>query len=149
VLVLYAQGFSVVDYLVARSSKAAFLAFLGTGMQAGWDQALRQHYGINSIEALEIAWLQSLARTRQDSALVNRDRNANTTSTALMAATRQPSYNPIPGAVVSAPALGRPQPIVRAASPETPSMAAAGPPAIRLGQPRFENGQHAVPESNR
>lgn len=152
VLVLYAQGFSVVDYLVARSSKPAFLAFLATSMQAGWDNALRQHYGIANIEALESAWLQSLTRNRAEGALASMDRGSSpwTNSTALMAAPRQPGYTPIPGSQSSGGvALGRPQPIFRAASPEMAPTTGSGLPSVRLGIPRFDNGLQAVPDQIR
>ena len=152
VLVLYAQGFSVVDFLVARSSKPAFLAFLATSMQAGWDNALRQHYGIASIEALESAWLQSLSRNRAEGTLASTDRGSQTwgASTAMMAAPRQPAYGPIPGSQpTGGVALGRPQPIFRAASPEMAPASVSTKPAIRLGAPRFDNGLQAVPEQIR
>lgn len=152
VLVLYAQGFSVVDYLVSRSSKPAFLAFLATSMQSGWDNALRQHYGIASIEALESAWLQSLSRNRAEGTLASTDGSSQSrgTSTAMMAAPRQPEYNPVPGnQSTGGVALGRPQPIFRAASPEMAPTSVSTKPAIRLGAPRFDNGLHAVPEQIR
>lgn len=149
VLVLYAQGFSVVDFLVSRSSKPAFLAFLASAMQSGWDNALRQHYGFVSIEALETAWLQSLARNRSEGSLASFDRNSVPVSgggTARMAAPYQgiaTSASASPGQI----ALGRPQPIVMAASPDVPKT--MGAPAIRLGAPRFDNGLQAIPEPDR
>lgn len=152
VLVLYAQGFSVVDFLVARSSKPAFLSFLASSMQAGWDNALRQHYGIASIEALETAWLQSLLRNRPDGALASMERGNSPrgSSTALMAAPRQPAYSPIPvNQTAGTVALGRPQPIFRAASPDMAPATNLGSPSIRLGAPRFDNGLQAVPDQNR
>lgn len=152
VLVLYAQGFSVVDYLVSRSSKPAFLAFLATSMQAGWDNALRQHYGIANIEALEFAWLQSMSRNRAEGTLASAERGSQNwgTSTAMMAAPRQPEYNPIPGGQpTGGVALGRPQPIFRTASPEMAPASVSTNPTIRLGAPRFDNGLQAVPEQIR
>lgn len=152
VLVLYAQGFSVVDFLVAKSGKPGFLGFLATSMQSGWDHALRQHYGIASIEALESAWLQSLARPHHDGSLASMERGGQNwgTTTAMMAAPRQAGLVPYQANPTSAGvALGRPQPIFRAASPEmAPSMGIA-PPGVRLGAPRFENGLVAVPDQPR
>ena len=57
VMTLYAQGYSIVRFLVEKSSKPAFLNFLADGSRYGWDQALRNHYRFDRIEALEEAWL--------------------------------------------------------------------------------------------
>jgi hypothetical protein len=66
VMVLYAQGYSVTAFLVARSSRPAFLNFVAAGMTQGWDQAIRAHYRFNSVEELEQAWIRSLYTTPQD-----------------------------------------------------------------------------------
>jgi hypothetical protein len=60
VMTLYAQGYSVVRFLVEQSSKPAFLNFLNEGMRLGWDAALQRHYGYQRVEDLEAAWLQWL-----------------------------------------------------------------------------------------
>jgi hypothetical protein len=39
VMVLYAQGYSVTDFLVGRSSRPKFLNFVADGLRAGWDRA--------------------------------------------------------------------------------------------------------------
>ncbi len=60
VITLYAEGYSVVRFLVDSSSKQAFLEFLADGIQPqlGWDRALQKHYGLKNIEQLEQAWLK-------------------------------------------------------------------------------------------
>ncbi len=65
VMVLYAQGFSVTEFLVSKSSRPAFLNFLADGMRAGWDQAAQAHYGYRSVDELEQAWLQHLRDTKE------------------------------------------------------------------------------------
>jgi hypothetical protein len=65
VMVLYAEGFSVSDFLVSKSNRPAFLAFVAAGMTQGWDQAARSHYRYQSVEALEQDWLNHLRSTRQ------------------------------------------------------------------------------------
>src|SRR5882724_5448866 len=65
VMVLYAQGFSVTDFLVGKSSRPAFLNFVADGMSKGWDMAARTHYGYQNVEELEQAWLQHLRDTKQ------------------------------------------------------------------------------------
>ena len=57
VMCLYAQGFSVANYLVALEGRKVFLEFVATGQQKGWDHALAQHYGIRSVAALEKQWI--------------------------------------------------------------------------------------------
>jgi hypothetical protein len=64
VMCLYAQGFSVCDYLVKRSNRQHFLNFVGHGMQHGWDAASKSYFGHNSVEELEQAWLQYLRDTK-------------------------------------------------------------------------------------
>lgn len=65
VMCLYAQGFSMSEFLVSRSDRRTFLAFVGHGMQAGWDNAIRSYYGHNSVEEMEQAWLKYLRETRK------------------------------------------------------------------------------------
>jgi hypothetical protein len=72
VLVLYAQGFSVTQFLVELSNRQTFLNFVGHGMQYGWDKAAQTYYRFNSVEELEKAWIDSLCRPRrQDVAAAN------------------------------------------------------------------------------
>ncbi|HZY88038.1 MAG TPA: hypothetical protein VFE78_24600 [Gemmataceae bacterium] len=65
VMVLYAEGYSVTNFLVGSSSRPAFLAFLAQGMRGDWDGAVRTHYRYNSVEELEQAWLQHLRNARR------------------------------------------------------------------------------------
>jgi hypothetical protein len=65
VMVLYAEGYSVCNFLVSSSSRSVFLAFIGQGMGGDWDGAVRQHYHYNSVEELEQAWLQFLRTGHQ------------------------------------------------------------------------------------
>jgi hypothetical protein len=65
VMCLYAEGFSMSDYLVKRSDYKTFLHFVGHGMQHGWDSAVQSFYGHRSVEELEEAWLKHLRETRR------------------------------------------------------------------------------------
>lgn len=65
VMCLYAQGYSMADYLVKRSNKQHFLNFVGHGMQYGWDQASKSYFGHQNVEELEQAWLQNLRETKK------------------------------------------------------------------------------------
>jgi hypothetical protein len=78
-IVLYAQGYSVSDYLVERGGggqegRAKLLRFLATGMQGNdpryhgspqsWNAAAQQVYGVDGVDALEAAWLDALRNPR-------------------------------------------------------------------------------------
>jgi hypothetical protein len=64
VMCLYAQGFSMSDYLVKRSNRQHFLNFVSHGMYYGWDKAVKSHFGHESVEELEQAWLKNLRDTK-------------------------------------------------------------------------------------
>ena len=54
---LYAQGFSLVEFLVSRGGRGRFLEFLDHARSDGWDPALRTDYGLSGIAGLERVWL--------------------------------------------------------------------------------------------
>jgi hypothetical protein len=60
VMALYAEGFSVANYLVGMKGKRTFLDFVATGQTGGWDAAIQQYYGLNGIEALQERWIDWL-----------------------------------------------------------------------------------------
>jgi hypothetical protein len=105
VMVLYAQGFSVTNYLVERSNRAAFLNFVHQGMQEGWDNAVRAHYRHNSIEELEQTWLAHLRATKQrPPAQLARNTNPAPSENRVMLRQTVPPSQPL---------LAQPVPIVR------------------------------------
>lgn len=65
VMCLYAQGFSLADYLVKRGDRRTFLNFVGHGMNYGWDSAVQTYYNHRTVEELEETWLQYLRDTRR------------------------------------------------------------------------------------
>lgn len=157
VMVLYAQGFSVSQFLVARSNRQIFLAFIGTGMQMGWDRALKSHYGFPSIESLEEAWLQSLRNTKAPNGQLASRLNPQVGSAMASTPTPAPGMNPgnlLGNQLASANVLlGAPLPgttlptkdnkqIFRAAAPE--SGTGNPSPGVRLGPPKFANGKQAI-----
>lgn len=67
IMPLYAQGHSVVDYLMQRKGKRTFLSFLSDGMQTEkWSEALRQHYGYKNLLTLQNDWLDWIKKGRPD-----------------------------------------------------------------------------------
>ena len=63
-LPLYAEGFSVTHYLVAKADRKTFLRFVGQGMRSGWDSAAQSCYGQRTVEDLQADWLKYLQDTR-------------------------------------------------------------------------------------
>ena len=135
VMCLYAQGYSMSDYLVKRSNRQHFLNFVGAGMQYGWDSAAKSYFGHGSVEELEQAWLKNLRDTKkqpQDAVLAqNTKPNPNyvgTTSGKTVRMTAPPAQ-PLD-----------PQPIARGAMP-TPDQVGqrfgqtAWEPSVRLEAP--------------
>jgi hypothetical protein len=52
----YGQSASVVEYLVAQKSPAAFVEFVELALENGYDASLRQIYGIAGVAELERNW---------------------------------------------------------------------------------------------
>lgn len=65
VLPLYAQGHSLTRFLIGQEGKAHFLAFLADGMSdENWPRAVREHYGHDSLYALQNDWLDWVRQGR-------------------------------------------------------------------------------------
>ncbi len=60
VTAFYAEGYSLTRFLVGRKDRKTFLAFVKTGIDGRWDEAVKTHYGYKNVEELEAAWLLSL-----------------------------------------------------------------------------------------
>jgi len=56
VLVLYAEGYSLADFLVQQKGKRTFLKFLDNAYRNGWSAALKTHYEFDGIGQLEKDW---------------------------------------------------------------------------------------------
>lgn len=63
-IVVYAQGYSICDYLINQhGGRAKFLKFVRTGMKGdnrNWEAAVRDVYGFESVDDLEEKWIESL-----------------------------------------------------------------------------------------
>ena len=64
VMNLYAEGYSVMRFLVEKSDRQTFLNFVSHGLQHGWDDACKTHYGYAKVDELERDWLDHLHKTR-------------------------------------------------------------------------------------
>ena len=56
VMKLYAQGYSLADYLVLRNGKTTFLKFLEDAHHKGWDYAVQTNYRWKNVESMEHQW---------------------------------------------------------------------------------------------
>lgn len=162
VMTLYAQGFSVAEFLIGASSRQAFLAFVAHGMRHGWDHAVQSHYSFRNVDELEQAWLQHLRTTRrpQPNTLAR-----NTAPTSVDTAKR-------PIVRLTAPPIqplnDEPAPVYRGQMPEQPGRTMSGhasappalprlgwqpvqepaspvPPTVKLGTPHFGTGASEPP----
>ncbi len=90
-IVLYAQGYSVSDYLIALGGsglkgRRKFLDFLETGMQNGnknWTKAVASHYSLDSVDDLQIKWIESLRKPPADLASRAKLSNASASTASL------------------------------------------------------------------
>lgn len=58
VLPMYAQGYSVCQFLIAQNGPRSFVKFLGDYMEnPSWTQNVRTHYGYESLAELQQSWL--------------------------------------------------------------------------------------------
>ena len=63
VMPLYAQGYSLSEYLIAQGGRRKFVEFLGDGMRDGqWSEAVQRHYGIADLVALQNEWVGWVAK---------------------------------------------------------------------------------------
>lgn len=61
VAAFYGQSLTLVEFLAGRDSPRRILEFAEAAMKHGYDRALRDHYAIDGVAALERAWRQHLA----------------------------------------------------------------------------------------
>lgn len=58
VIPLYAQGYSLAEFLIQNGGRRKYIEFLGDGMKSGnWDSAIQKHYGVKSGRELQNTWL--------------------------------------------------------------------------------------------
>jgi hypothetical protein len=63
VMPLYAQGYSLAEYLIELGGRRKYIAFLAEGLQDGqWSAAIQRHYGIASLGALQSSWVNWVAQ---------------------------------------------------------------------------------------
>lgn len=61
-LILYAQGYALADFLVQQGGRAAYLKFLSDAETEGWEASIRgnfDHAGVESLERNWLAWIRA------------------------------------------------------------------------------------------
>ena len=56
VLTLYAEGYSLANFLVQAGGKSRYLKFLDDAHRQGWDRSLQQNYEVDTVEELDKRW---------------------------------------------------------------------------------------------
>ncbi|MCC6508776.1 MAG: hypothetical protein IT423_06695, partial [Pirellulaceae bacterium] len=104
IMPLYAQGHSVVEFLIAQGGPQNFVKFLEQGMQSGrWESAVRDHYGYETLGKLQIQWNMWIADGRGAvDKFAGRPLSASALTDSL--ANQLPSLN-VPAALASGPKI--------------------------------------------
>lgn len=55
-LILYAQGYALADFLVQQKGRRAYLQLISDGERLGWEEAIRKNFDHEGIESLEKNW---------------------------------------------------------------------------------------------
>ncbi|MCA9062150.1 MAG: hypothetical protein KDA96_03805 [Planctomycetaceae bacterium] len=55
-LILYAQGFSLADFLVQQKGQQTYLKFLNDGEKFGWEKAIEMNFDHQGVDGLEENW---------------------------------------------------------------------------------------------
>ncbi len=119
VAALYAEGYSVSDFLVSVSNRQTFLGFVAHGMQYGWDSAARTYYHYQNVDQLQTAWLDHLRRPRQSPTLLAQNNTGGEpfeTTNRVTVRLTAPPVQP----------LADPAPVYRGQSPEIEQVGNAG-----------------------
>jgi hypothetical protein len=154
VMVLYAEGFSMSNYLVGLGGRQNFLAFVSMGLQNQWDKGVQTYYHMNSVEDLEEHWRQHLRDTKNGGALMALAKPQGSLVVRQTAPPAQPQLDPAgpvargqadddaraPATLTSRPAyLPETTPVAPLRVPPPIPPAPVIPP-VRLGVPEFGPG---------
>lgn len=100
IMPLYAQGYTLAEFLIQQGGRQKYLAFLADGLkEERWAEAVRGHYGYRDLQVLQDAWLAWVREGFPQ----------------LPARSTDPGRVPDPVALASAqePSRGEPDPIAR------------------------------------
>jgi hypothetical protein len=96
IMPLYAQGYSLAEFLIQTGGRRKFVEFLGDGLKSDdWTGAVQRHYGTQDLGALQNTWL---AWVQQGSPLL-KSPNATPAAAAEMLAANQRKPRPEPNLI--------------------------------------------------
>ncbi|MEZ6125410.1 MAG: hypothetical protein R3C49_19865 [Planctomycetaceae bacterium] len=81
-LILYAEGYALADFLVQQGGRKKYLKFMADGERMGWTEAIRANYSHGGVDALQANWkgwvLAGMPKLKlpKDEALVETERPA-------------------------------------------------------------------------
>jgi hypothetical protein len=135
VMPLYAQGYSLAEYLIRVGGRRKYIEFVGDGMESNdWPAAVKKHYNIDDLSALQNTWL-AWVRQGYPQIKPQQDHPAAAPATEMLAAaatTRVPrpqpnlvvrQWNQSPQAVLAGPLV----PVVKASATNGPSRGFSSP----------------------
>ncbi|MGL6075262.1 MAG: hypothetical protein ACRC8S_13980 [Fimbriiglobus sp.] len=126
---LYAQGYSVVDFLVAKSGRKRFLEFVRRGMandSRNWDVAAREIYDYENVDDMQADWIKSLKETRPQK--IVRNPKGGTTAPGTLVSSRGQETRTSPAVpTLEAPIARGVAPTVESGKPTLPSVT---PPSV-------------------
>jgi hypothetical protein len=111
-LILYAQGYALADFLVQQGGRAAYLKFLSEAETAGWEASIRGNFDHAGVESLERNWL---AWIRAGMPRLNHGESGAVEMVALQ-----------PGAAVGLGGAGSKRAVIRSQNPDQPAPSGAG-----------------------
>jgi hypothetical protein len=120
VLTLYAEGYSLADYLVQSGGKERYLHFLQDAHDRDWNYAIHTYYGLADVASLERRWSDWVLAGSPDVG------------------------TPSGQMVAQADARGR-QPVIRSQSPDASSEPPEPVPAARVARPIGRSDEFAAP----
>ena len=131
-MALYAEGYSVSNFLVSQGGdkgRQTFLHFVATGMRNNdWDSAVHSFYGYRDVNDLERAWVGSLRQPREAAGQVVKNSEPVEVNPAQRVVSRQTA----PPLMV---ALEAPRPIARSQRPRRMSASARPTTIAQSGEP--------------
>jgi hypothetical protein len=135
VMPLYAQGYSLAEYLIRVGGRRKYVEFVGEGMEGNdWPAVVKKYYGIDDLSALQNTWL-AWVRQGYPQIKPQPDHPAAAPATEMIAAaatTRVPrpqpnlvvrQWNETPRAVLAGPLV----PVVKASAASDPSRGFSSP----------------------
>ena len=137
IMPLYAQGFSLSEYLIQQGGKHKFLAFLKDGLGGEqWADAVQHHYGHGNLGTLQNAWLGWVAQGFPE--LQPPKAAPESPPPAMLASTpkRRPAPNLIYRSVASSPRSTPTPPTPVAPAPPSPWRAGQWADSLKVGADR-------------